>query len=70
MPPGVTQVRRPDGTIIPAQQGAGGRKNEEESGNRWNPDNPWDTAHGVDPVVAPAPDQRRIDPGPAIGLDR
>ncbi len=35
----------------------------------WNPDSPWGTAEGVDPVLEPSP-ERRIDPGPAIGLDR
>jgi hypothetical protein len=33
----------------------------------WDPDNPWETAEGVSPVVLPATEQR-IDPGPAIGL--
>jgi hypothetical protein len=33
----------------------------------WDPDNPWTTDEGVDPVVLPAPEQR-VDPGPAIGL--
>jgi hypothetical protein len=35
----------------------------------WDPDSPWATAEGVDPVLEPSP-ERRIDPGPAIGLDR
>jgi hypothetical protein len=34
----------------------------------WDPDNPWATDEGVDPVVLPAPEQR-IDPGPAIGIN-
>ena len=34
---------------------------------RWDPDNPWETAEGVDPVVLP-PREQRVDPGPAIGL--
>jgi hypothetical protein len=33
----------------------------------WDPDNPWETAEGVSPVVLPATEPR-IDPGPAIGL--
>jgi hypothetical protein len=33
----------------------------------WDPDNPWATDEGVDPVVLP-PVEQRIDPGPAIGL--
>jgi hypothetical protein len=43
-----------------------GRAGEADS-KRWDPDNPWETAVGVDPVVLPPPDQP-IDPGPAIGL--
>ncbi|MEU4237877.1 hypothetical protein [Actinoplanes sp. NPDC026619] len=48
----------------------GGRKSgrrEESDGTHWDPDNPWETAEGVDPVVLPSREQR-IDPGPAIGL--
>ncbi|GAA0417151.1 hypothetical protein Aca07nite_07970 [Actinoplanes capillaceus] len=41
------------------------RKNEEDS-RRWDPDNPWETAEGTDPVLLPAQEQR-IDPGPTIG---
>jgi hypothetical protein len=33
----------------------------------WDPDNPWETAEGVAPVVLPIVEQR-VDPGPAIGL--
>ncbi|GAA0542317.1 hypothetical protein GCM10010172_24690 [Paractinoplanes ferrugineus] len=40
---------------------------EETDGTRWDPDNPWETDEGVDPVVLPSREQR-IDPGPAIGL--
>jgi hypothetical protein len=38
-----------------------------ERNTRWDPNNPWQTATGVDPVVSPPPVQR-VDPGPAIGL--
>ncbi|MBO3740450.1 hypothetical protein [Actinoplanes flavus] len=41
------------------------RQNEEAS-HRWDPDNPWETAEGTDPVLLPAQEQR-IDPGPSIG---
>jgi hypothetical protein len=34
---------------------------------RWDPDNPWETAEGVTPVVVP-PTEQPVDPGPAIGL--
>ncbi|GIM94068.1 hypothetical protein [Paractinoplanes toevensis] len=50
-------------------QGAGRKSSlQDEAGDtHWDPDNPWETAEGVDPVVLPAQEQR-IDPGPAIGL--
>ncbi|MFF5295827.1 hypothetical protein [Paractinoplanes globisporus] len=50
-------------------QGAGRRagRRDETDGVHWDPDNPWETAEGVDPVVLPS-QIRRIDPGPAIGL--
>jgi hypothetical protein len=43
-----------------------GRRNEADA-THWDPDNPWETAEGVDPVVRP-PQEQRVDPGPAIGL--
>lgn len=49
---------------------AGGRRSggrHDANGEHWDPDNPWETAEGVDPVVLPSREQR-IDPGPAIGL--
>ncbi len=33
----------------------------------WDPNNPWETARGVDPVIMPSREPR-IDPGPVIGL--
>ncbi|EWM65984.1 hypothetical protein MTQ09_16635 [Micromonospora sp. R42106] len=36
----------------------------------WDPDNPWRTNEGVDPVVQAPEDEGPIDPGPAIGLPR
>ena len=44
-----------------------GRRNDPEEALRWDPDNPWETAEGVSPVVLPDAEQR-VDPGPAIGL--
>lgn len=41
----------------------------EEANRRWDPDNPWETENGVDPVLLPAP-EHRIDPGPSIGGTR
>jgi hypothetical protein len=46
------------------------RTDKEQGGRRWDPDNPWETEEGVPPVVLPPDDPGRIDPGPAIGLDR
>jgi hypothetical protein len=44
----------------------GGRRGQSED-TIWDPDNPWATEEGVEPVVLP-PVEQRIDPGPAIGL--
>ncbi|MFI6075349.1 hypothetical protein ACIA5C_27690 [Actinoplanes sp. NPDC051343] len=43
-----------------------GRRGQSED-MTWDPNNPWATDEGVDPVVLP-PVEQRIDPGPAIGL--
>lgn len=43
------------------------RVEDSPSSARWDPDNPWETAKGVSPVLVPLADQP-IDPGPAIGL--
>ncbi|GAA0508019.1 hypothetical protein Ade02nite_49610 [Paractinoplanes deccanensis] len=48
--------------------GRGPKRGEGAETNRWDPDNPWETASGVDPVVLP-PRAQRVDPGPAIGLN-
>lgn len=51
-------------------QGAAGRRSgrrDEHDDMHWDPDNPWETAEGVDPVVLPI-EVQRVDPGPAIGL--
>jgi hypothetical protein len=45
-----------------------GRRSKSDETATWDPDNPWDTAEGVAPVVLPTTEQR-VDPGPAIGLD-
>ncbi len=37
---------------------------------RWDPDNPWETDQGVNPIVRPGNEQGPIDPGPAIGFNR
>jgi hypothetical protein len=53
--------------------GLGGRSHSAAEGReelgRWDPDNPWETDQGVSPVVLPI-SEGRVDPGPAIGLNR
>lgn len=50
--------------------GAPGRGNRRARGEDdtigFDPDNPWEVAEGVDPVIAPAPDTARHDPGPNV----
>jgi hypothetical protein len=59
----VPAAAHPMGTL----GGRPGGVDDRENGNRWDPDNPWETAKGVEPVLQPPPEQR-VDPGPAIGL--
>jgi hypothetical protein len=47
----------------------GGRRpagDETDAGPRFDPDNPWEVAGGVDPVISPQPDTARHDPGPNV----
>ncbi|WP_329104425.1 hypothetical protein OG792_29655 [Micromonospora sp. NBC_01699] len=46
------------------------RRGEDEAGQQWDPDNPWETDEGVAPVMRAPREVGRIDPGPAIGFDR
>ncbi|WBB77492.1 hypothetical protein O7606_14475 [Micromonospora sp. WMMD882] len=46
------------------------RDRDETEGRRWDPDNPWETELGVDPIVLPPDEDGPIDPGPAIGFNR
>ncbi|BCL15640.1 hypothetical protein [Micromonospora sagamiensis] len=56
---------------LAGQAGRPGRREPDElDPRRWDPNNPWETAQGVDPVVRPPDEEGPIDPGPAIGLDR
>ncbi len=50
-----------------SQSNGRGRKSGSDQPSSWDPDNPWETYEGVDPVVLPVREQR-VDPGPAIGL--
>lgn len=49
---------------------AGTGSKEEQNSHHWDPDNPWETDEGVAPVMMPARENGRIDPGPAIGYNR
>jgi len=64
---GMSASERPAGMY---GQGAAGRRpgrQDEGESEHWDPDNPWQTAEGVEPVVLPI-EAQRVDPGPAIGL--
>jgi hypothetical protein len=67
-----TAAGRPVGANGQAMGNVTGRGSSRQDGRseevRWDPDNPWETAEGVSPVVLPA-SQQRVDPGPAIGLN-
>lgn len=53
------------------QTGRGrGRRADTTESTHWDPDNPWATDEGVDPVVLPPEEYGPIDPGPAIGYSR
>jgi hypothetical protein len=54
-----------DGFARPAQRPATRRDSELNTRN-WDPDNPWETESGIDPILLPRPEQR-INPGPTIG---
>jgi hypothetical protein len=60
---------RPSGSAQPlgVVPGRSDRRSGDEKARHWDPDNPWETAEGVSPVLLPAKPPR-IDPGPAIGL--
>jgi hypothetical protein len=47
--------------------GRGKRGSSDEHENHWDPDNPWEVAEGVTPVVEAPGETGPIDPGPAIG---
>lgn len=46
------------------------RVNSEDVPRAWNPDHPWETDQGVDPVIQPPKGEGPIDPGPAIGFSK
>ena len=63
--PGLIQSVQPTGVV---GRRAHGQRDAADEPPPWDPNNPWTTAEGVPPVVAPSTPQR-VDPGPAIGLD-
>lgn len=54
----------------PAGRHRRGDADEQPPAKTWDPDNPWETDAGVEPVVLPPPPAGRVDPGPAIGSGR
>ncbi|GAA0816865.1 hypothetical protein [Spirilliplanes yamanashiensis] len=63
------QASMPGMPGVLAPNGRGATQGSETQARRWDPDNPWETAEGVPPVLE-APRERRIDPGPVIGMPR
>ncbi|MBW6433161.1 hypothetical protein KZ829_05315 [Actinoplanes hulinensis] len=50
----------------PSRRRDSSRRSDDERSQNWDPDNPWETTEGVDPVLLPSA-EHRIDPGPTIG---
>ncbi|WP_030442508.1 hypothetical protein [Actinoplanes subtropicus] len=46
--------------------GRGGRRGQNEGELAFDPDNPWEVAEGVEPVIAPSTDNPWHDPGPNV----
>jgi len=54
-------------TGLGGMPGRGSRRSSgEDEDYDFDPDNPWAVAEGVDPVITPAPDVSRNDPGPNV----
>ncbi|WP_433792173.1 hypothetical protein [Actinoplanes sp. CA-252034] len=66
------QKINPVGGLIGQDHGArppqrsSSQRDEETRPQYWDPDNPWETESGMDPILFPR-DEQRIDPGPTIG---
>jgi len=58
------------GHPAPMGGGVGGQRQNEKKPTHWDPDHPWETEQGVEPILLPPAPPRRIDPGPAIGYVR
>jgi hypothetical protein len=55
-------------TTGPAGMAASRRagRRDGDHGDQFDPDNPWEVAEGVDPVITPSDDNPRHDPGPNV----
>lgn len=60
----------PSGVAALGQPSAHRRGRRAGPVGRWDPNNPWEVAEGVPPVVQAPPDPGLDDPGPVIGLNR
>ncbi|MEV4630953.1 hypothetical protein AB0J90_32275 [Micromonospora sp. NPDC049523] len=71
-PGGATPIGANGGqrSVVPPGSRPGRRPGEDEDGQHWDPDNPWETGEGVAPVMHAPREVGRIDPGPAIGFNR
>jgi hypothetical protein len=56
------------GAAGPAGMASGRRASRRDgtAGDHYDPDNPWEVAEGVDPVIAPSDEIPRHDPGPNV----
>jgi hypothetical protein len=59
-------ARSATGGLAGAPGRSGRRARGEDDTIGFDPDNPWQVAEGVDPVITPAPDTARHDPGPNV----
>ncbi|MFI7597287.1 hypothetical protein [Actinoplanes sp. NPDC049681] len=53
-------------TVGMAGSSRGGRRSGDDGGAGYDPDNPWEVAEGVDPVIAPSRYEANHDPGPNV----
>ncbi|MBO4206505.1 coiled-coil domain-containing protein [Micromonospora echinofusca] len=70
-----TNRTTPSNRFDPLPAGASWHPNSSQRESRqqdsvWDRNDPWETAEGVDPIVRHTDKPVRIEPGPAIGLDR
>ncbi len=58
------------GGIAPPTRRHDRQQRDSDEARLWNPDSPWETDQGVNPVLRQQDEQGPIDPGPAIGFNR